>query len=92
MATVDVSSSQSPSYVVVTLRGDLDATQSAQLRRALLAAPQPVIRLLFLTGRTGLLPVSPHANEPPNGAPAISLPPEPPIGASNSANSETSPA
>jgi anti-anti-sigma factor len=138
VASIDVSSSQCPGYVVVRLRGELDATQAAQVRRALLAAavfgsrlivdlaqltfidcgglsalpsarrearqaggdlwfaaaPQLVTRLLYLTGRTGLLPVFASRNDAVNGAAAIaavSLAPEQPIGAFNSANSETAP-
>lgn len=60
------------------------------------ATPPPVTRLLFLTGRTGLLPVFASANGAANGAPvipaAVSLRQEQPIGGINSANGETSPA
>lgn len=139
MAITDVSSSQCPGYVVVTLRGELDVTQAVQLGRALLAAavfgpqlildlaeltfidcgslsavasardeapeaggelllagaPLAVTRLLLLTGWTGLLPVFASVKEAANGIPAIpvavSVPPEQPTGAFNSANCETSP-
>lgn len=137
MVSIDVSSSQCPHHLVVTLRGELDATQAPLVKRALLAAavfgsrvivdlaeltfidcsgvsalasarreargaggdllfaaaPQPVTRLLFLTGRTGLLPVFASADEAANGAlvipAAVSLPDDQPVGAINSANSET---
>jgi anti-anti-sigma factor len=138
VVSIDVSSGQCPDYLAVTLRGELDATQAALVKRALLAAavfgsqvivdlaqltridcsgvsapasarpearetggdllfaaaPQPVTRLLFLTGRTGLLPVFASANGAANGPPAnpaaVRLPQEQPVGAINSANGETS--
>jgi anti-sigma B factor antagonist len=136
VVSIDVSSSHCPDYLVVTLRGEVDATQAALVKRALLAAavfgpqvivdladltfidcsgvsalasagrearegggdllfaaaPQPVTRLLSLTGRTGLLPLFAAANGRPVNPAAVSLPHEQPVGAVNSANGETSPA
>ena len=46
MASIDVSSSRCPGYVVVALRGELDKTHDAWLARALSAAAAPGSRVI----------------------------------------------